>query len=327
MFHPGTHGNYLTFVLNQCLLGDKFLVDNPFSQLGTSHAKIWDIDWNLFQNQIHFRGYHQDKISLLQKNEKFIKIDFDTTDNLIVMQLVLKRGGDGNIDVDDMCKDTYHKLINHVDLRVRAIIDHINQYIDISPYYNIKDHNWPDINTVSDFFCLPQQIIDECKNIFDFVPVDLSAERPDAPRWVLRNIFKSWFTDKNYDPALEMKLLDQFPEVYKFNLHSFYDFDAMNLELKKISSFFDLKLNLNNFSKSLHNEFVSRVPFRDTLRICNNLLAAIINQTNAKIDLNVFCEGYLDFLVEKQFGITLPLHREKYFSSTQEIVYYINQYR
>ena len=37
-FAAGTHGHYLSFVMNKLLLGDKIVQDTPFTKIGTSHG-------------------------------------------------------------------------------------------------------------------------------------------------------------------------------------------------------------------------------------------------------------------------------------------------
>lgn len=307
-------------------MGDKFPIENPFHNAtneGTSHEQMWGIDWNLFKDEVHFRSHHQWERHLSHENEKFIKIDFDSKDDAFVWQLVMKRTGRASIDVDNICKDTFHKMIGHPHPEVRNIISRINAYKDISPYYNIKDESWPDITSVEEFYRLPKEVIEECQNVYNFYPVDLSASRPDSPRWVLRDLFKSWFKNKDTSPAGAMKQFDAFPNVYKFNLDSFYNFDSLQAELKNIKRFFDLDLKLDNFPKSFHDTFVSRVPFRDTRQQCDRILEAIDRREDIEINLNVFCEGYLDYLIEEKFCIKMPLHHEKYFSSSLKILNYI----
>lgn len=318
--YPGTHGNFLMFMLNHCLLGHDFPVSNPFDTLGTSHNAMWAIDWKTLDHPTHFQCYHHFNADILPE-DNFIKIDFDISDDMFVMQLVMKRGNSGNVDVDNLCTNTYHTLLNHSSPEVRAIVDHINRYTDISPYFNIKDSTWPDIQSVDDFYQLPQDIIDECKNVFGFVPVELTPQRPDAPRWVLRHLFKSWFESRDrWSPYGAMKQFDDFPGAYRFNLRDFYSFTRIKHHLAEINKWFALDMDTSLFTQTLHQQFVSQIPFRNTLDDCHRILQAVAMEEDVPINLNVFCEGYLNHLLEEKFQMKMPLHRERYFGSTGQII-------
>ena len=206
-----------------------------------------------------------------------------------------------------------------------AIIQHIDQYRDITPYYNIKDPSWPDIKSVDDFFELPKHIIDECNNVFGFYPVALSDKNPHAPRWVMREIFKSWFTDKEFSPLSKMDFLHACPNAYRFNLSKIYDYESTLREIQNIQQFFDLKMDASYFTVDLHAQFLAKVPFLGTDVLCQNLLQAIEHDHNLAIDLNVFCEAYLNFMLEEQYHVPMPVNQQDYFPDTKSVSDYIRK--
>ena len=319
LFYPGTHGNYLEFILNKFLYGDKIIQSNPLGSLGTSHPQYDD-------NYRFFKGVHQNFVN----HNSVIKIDFGSEDDLFVMQLNLKRGGDADIDLDTLTENTYFQLLNKFGPNgedgPNKIIECINQYSEIDSYYHIKDKTWPDIADIDDFYNLPAHIIEECINQFKFKPFVLNEKHPHAPRYVLRDIFKSWFYNKSWYPSVNMKLIEQSyknSKIYKIPLRNLYNLDLFIKELKNIEKYFNLIFTDWNLT-DLHKRFVDKVPYKNSVQNCNNIISSVKNFIDVPIDVNVIEESFIDFKIEKEYNILMPVDQEKYFVNTLELKMYID---
>jgi hypothetical protein len=320
IYYPGTYGSYLTFVLNQCLSQTEFDKTNLVSEFNTCHDAVWKMRETPADTD-QFISWHT---ATVQDTEKFIVVDFDSNDDILVFQLLLQRAGNSNINTNEFEKNTYFKLIHHNEpyegMSPMMIIDRINKFSDISPYYDIKDPGWPDIYSVDDFYNLPKHIIEECDHVFDFSPFCLSETRPDAPRWALRQMFKMWFADAETLPSDEIKYYSQRPNAYKLNLNTIYDLNAFKQELLKIGQYFDLNMNLTHFSTDVYDKVVANCTYKNTRSKCAQILDSVVNEISMPIDLNVFEEGYLVYQLEKQFDIIFPINKKHFFSNTSEII-------
>jgi hypothetical protein len=190
---------------------------------------------------------------------------------------------------------------------------------------NIKDESWPAISSVDDFYNLPKHILDECINVFGYKPIQITENHPDAPRWVLRSIFKSWFFDQSMRPSNKLSLINNHPTVYNLPLRSLYNTDSFKQEIINIGKFFNVKINLDNFSDQVHQQFVDMVPYKESTVKCEKIINSIDNHEHFQIALNVVEEGYVNYCIEQKFGITMPEETEQYFNDTGELSAYVRQ--
>ena len=327
LYYSGTHGNYVEFVLNKIIHGDKIHINNPLGGYGTSHAKHNNANY-----QLHTTFVCSDNIKefkQLTTGTDIIKIDFDASDDIFVVQLNLKRGSDHGIDPDTLEHQTYHKLFDKYGPDGKdgdgpnKIIDLINKFTDLTPYYNIKDSTWPDIHSVDDFYNLPKHILDECINVFGYQPIRITETRPNAPRWVLRSIFKSWFYDQPTRPSSQIMVPAQCKNVYNLSLRNLYNIDSFQKEISNIGKFLNLKMNLDNFSTQVHQQFIDMVPYKESKSNCERIINSIGNHKHFEIKLNVVEEGYVNCCLEQKYGITMPEETEQYFSDTSELSDYV----
>jgi hypothetical protein len=327
IFYAGTHGNYVEFVLNKAIHGDKIHMINPLGNLGTSHAQRTNANYLLhkaFKAQWAKHNFFEQL-----KGQQFIKIDFDSSEDIFVWQLCLKRGEDYNIDPDTLEHMTYQKLFGKYGPYGKnhhgpdKIIKDINSFTDLTPYYNIKDQFWPAISSVDDFYNLPKHIVDECVNVFGYQPIQITADRPDAPRWVLRSIFKSWFYDQPSRPSSQIIVPNQCTTVYNLPLRNLYDIDCFKREIINIGEFLNIKINLDNFSTQVHEQFIDMVPYKESKFNCERIINSIANHKHFQIKLNVVEEGYINYCIEQKYGIVMPEETETYFKDTSELSAYV----
>lgn len=327
IFYAGTHGNFVEFTLNKVIYGDKIHMSNPLGVLGTSHLKRTDSN---YQSHKIFKCEHLGEYDHLT-SKPCLKIDFDSSDDLFVIQLNLKRGEDYNIDPDTLEHMTYQKLFGKYGPYGKdfhgpdKIINDINKFTDLTPYYNIKDNSWPVINSVDDFYNLPKHILDECINVFGYKPIQITKDRPDAPRWVLRSIFKSWFLNRSNVPSNTMSLLGKHRPTYNLSLRKLYNTDSFKQEIVNIGKFFNVEINLDNFSDQVHRQFVDMVPYKESKFKCERIIKSIDNHEHFQIALNVVEEGYINYYIEQKFGIVMPEETEQYFKDTSELSAYVKR--
>lgn len=328
LFYGGTHGNFLEFVLNKLYYGDKIERSNPFTTGGTSHLQRSDPNYQKYR----FFKCHQVNVSEeLMPNVPSIKIDFEESDDITVLQLHLKRAEDYNIDPDTLTENTYHKLSGKFGCDgpegngPNKMISYINQYSDISPYYNIKDSNWPDIQSIDDFYNLPQVIRDECRDIFGFEPFYLCDKYPNAPRSVLVSFFKIWFETQK-TPYHHMRPFDQLQNLYKIPLRSLYDFDLFSKEIYNISKFFNLNLPTAQPFRSLHQKFRDAVPYLDSRQKCHRIVDAVINDVDIEVSLNVIEESYVLWKLESLLGQKITHISNEGFTSTRNLITWIKNH-
>jgi hypothetical protein len=327
IFYAGTHGNFVEFVLNKIMRGDKIHRINPLGGLGTSHSQRDDD--NYLSNRL-FECRPTEYFDHQIVDQPFIKIDFDSSEDIFVIQLNLKRGEDYNIDPDNLEQDTYQKLFGKYGYHGKdshgpdKIIDDINKFTDLTPYYNIKDESWPAINSVDDFYNLPTHILDECINVFGYKPIQITESRPHAPRWVLRSIFKSWFYNQSSRPSTKLSSIVESASGYKLQLKNLYDINIFKQEIINIGKFFNIEMNLDDFSDQVHQQFIDMIPYQRSKFNCERIINSINNQEHFQITLNVVEEGYVDYCLEQKFGITMPEETEQYFMNTNELSVYIN---
>ena len=331
IFFPGTHGHYVEFVLNT-LATRTTIKSNPIDPGGTFHNATGTI--NYIKNR-SFKCYHPgtknhpkylDPIQEINQDEFFIKIHFDAEEDVTVQQLALRRGPNISIDLESFTNDTYNKLMSMNCDDALEIIDNINQYSDITPYNNIKDASWPDISSVEDFWNLPEHIINECVNEFEIVPFYLDKNRTDIPRWVIRSMFKSWFYKS--PPSKETEYADcntqQFPKMYLLNLRNIYNVELFKQDLINIGNICNMDFDLKCFSEDTHQDYVAKVPNKDSKQLCNDVVDAVKNNKNLAIALNISEESYVEYLCEKHYNIKFSMFREKFFNDTDTLRKYID---
>ena len=326
VFYAGTHGNFLEFVLNKLMHGSQITMSSPTSNsLGTSHTQRKDSN---YQKHKYFvcHGWPSSGKQIDISN-KFIKIDFGEAEDLTVVQLNLKRGEDYNIDPDDLENNTYFKLLNKYgsdgekENGPNRLADCIQQYSNLQGYYNIKDESWADIQTPADFYSLPVDVIKECTDDFGFVPFQFDEHHPNAPRWILRDIFKNWFLDTNSLPSFHMEYFDkvyQDKQVYSIPLRSLYNIDQFKIELSNIEKFF--KLSFVEYDiENIHNDYIKKVPFLNSANDCQQIINNIKTKEKMIIDFNVVEEGYINAKIKQIYGVDLFTENNDYFSNIQEL--------
>jgi len=332
-FQGGAHGNYLEFVCNKFLAKIK-TEDNPFNDLGASHAEKkyyepkefvkghYSTDWEPCHEMFTVPACDTNP-GKIPNNSKVISIQITHADLLPLQSISLLRAGNYNVNPDELEVDTYHKLHN---IHYRWVLDNlINGFFKdqlTSSYNAVKDPSWPDIETIADFKNLPEWIQQECADLHNLTLLELNADTPDCPRNVLREFFKIGFKNPRlngfitqqqkmvYDPSNDVRIL---PYI------CFYDMNRFVEELKKLASWLGYDFAPTAEFIDLHNQFLSKQPYKHSKIYCDALLERIKNQEQFDLPtLDLLQESYLTSCIELYYDIELP-NNIQWFKNTSEI--------
>ena len=322
-FQGGAHGNYLEFVCNK-FLGNVLTQGDPFNELGASHNKQYLSDKKF--NAWHYFEFCGKKTVI--ENSKIISIQIIPDDLLLLSSVSLLRAGDHNIDNDQLEIDTYNKW-NNVDYRwvLDNLISSFFQSQIQESYNAVKDSSWPNINSLEDFKNLPDWIQDECVNVHNLQLLELTSESPNCPRYILREFFKLGFKypDQAGFMSQQQKMTyNSSNNVYIFPYACFYDTKSFMQELTKIASWCGCNFLPNDEYYELHNKFLQRQIYKDSKKVCNQLLTKIFNNELFSLPkLDLLQESYLTAQIELQYNVELP-NTDAWFVHSQEILKFLN---
>ena len=191
-YQGGAHGNFLEYVCNRFIAGIPS-GSSPFNQNGASHNRVY-FDTPAFRADHFSQG-----LGHLIKDCQLISVWIEPDDLLRLTPISFLRGGDYQIDTNQLENNTYNKLQRWPSYQ--STVDTIYNcfYRDqIRDSYNsIRDPSWPDVETVEDFYALPGEIRDECIQVHGLVIRQFDQEHPDCERSVLREFFKIGFANPN----------------------------------------------------------------------------------------------------------------------------------
>lgn len=284
-FVPGSHGNYLEFVLNKLLMGNKISQKTPFDNTGASHIKTENYLNNSVVRAKHF--FLRKKNLQIYKNVVSIRFGYD--DLLPLMSVSLQRAGNCNV-ISNLELDTYKKLSIRHYIKLRK-----NLYASYSDL--LFDENFNPKNDC------PRYILREFFK-FAFKNVENNGYIQELNRMKYNEAQKVYnFEYLNfYDTD---KFIKELLKLKKF----------FNLEY--ISSLGSIEL--------LHNEFLSNQPQSVYKNQCNNIIDQVVNNMAAPIaPLTLLQESYINANLENIYKVEMPFQQEEYFKNTKEIIDFIN---
>jgi len=323
-FQGGAHGNYLEFVCNKFLAGIK-TKGSPFNALGASHSKKYLEPDKAFSNG-HYSFYYPGipGWSPIPNNSNVISIQLTNDDLLPLQSISLLRGGDYNIDPDQLEIGTYNKW-NNIEYQwvLDNLIDSFFKNQLTNSYNAVKDESWPDISTVAEFKKLPDWIQEECINIHNLTLYELDSNNPDCPRNVLREFFKLGFMypeKAGFITQQKKMIYDSSNNVSIFPYSCFYNTDQFIVELTKLSSWLGYNFQPTVEFIDLHNEFLAKQPYKDSKLYCDAILKRIKNKEKFDFPyLNLLQESYLTAHIELCYNNELTNNLE-WFVNSQEVL-------
>ena len=321
-FQGGAHGNYLEFVCNK-FLGNIDVAGLPFNQLGSSHKKQY------LQDKVftawHYFEYHGQRTELY--DSKIISIQINSADLLPLASVSLLRAGDYNIDNDQLESNTYNKL-NNIDYCwvLEKIIQKFFQTQVYDSYQAVRDPSWPNINDLQDFKNLPYWIQQECLTQHNLQLLELSAQHPDCPRYILREFFKLGFKypeQSGFITQQHKMYYNDTNDVIIFPFCAFYDTHEFQSQIKHIADWGGFDFEPNDEFFKLHNEFLQRQIYQNSKKYCDDIVQQIIS--NKQFDLpklDLLQESYVSAQLELYYGRELVSYQPTWFSSSSEIQEY-----
>jgi hypothetical protein len=316
----GAHGNYLEFICNKFLAGVD-CNELPFNAIGSSHDKGYQTE-KKFQAW-HYFEYHGVKTELYDSKIVSIQIDYD--DLLPLASISLLRAGDRNIDNRQLEIDTYHKL-NNIDYKwvLENIINSFFQTQVKDSYDAVKDSSWPDIYSIDDFNLLPEWIRAECINLHHLKLFRLDSDHPDCPRHILREFFKLGFQhpeQAGFITQQQKMVYDSSNDTMIFPFSSFYNTNEFVNQIQLIAQHTGYTLENIQQLVELHQEFLTRQPYKDSKKFCDTLITRICNNEFFNLpDLDLMQESYISAKLEIHYNKALPVDQEEWFTNSKQIL-------
>ena len=216
--------------------------------------------------------------------EKVISIRFCPEDLLLVSSVSLLRAADLNINNDDLDVDTVNKLNNR--------------------FY--------------------QSTLEQIYTAYPF----LDRTQGFIPRYVLREFFKFGFKDPAVNGYWLKQQLMVYPthcDVYWFDFSSFYDIDKFVQHIKNVAEFVGREFDFSPEFYKHHAKFLSFISCQDHKQHCDHIVECVRNNTEVDISkLTLFQESYINGCLENIYRKEMPFHQDIYFTSTKDVLYYIN---
>lgn len=293
-FQGGAHGNYLEFVCNK-IAGIVIQDLLPFNLLGAAHNKLYH------SSRVFFAWHYSyaPNIRYPKLYNKIISIQIESDDLLPLSQVSLLRAGDYGYDNDLLEVNTYNKL-NNVDYQwvLENLIDGFFTDQIRKSYDAVKDPSWPTVNNMNDFNHLPCHIRTECIQQHGLVLLELSADRPDCPRFILREFFKIGFQHPDQHGFITRQkkaIYGPNDDVYVFPFKCFYNKSRFLKEVEKVAEWAGILYTCQNEINQLHDEFLSRQPYKDSKRKCDKLVQAMKNHEPVDLhNLTLLEEAYIN---------------------------------
>ena len=224
--------------------------------------------------------------SELQNVFQLISIRFDLDDLLLLSSVSLLRAADLNIDNDELELDTVNKLGN--------------------VYYS---------NTL--------------ELIYNSYPFLIRRDK-DIPRYVLREFYKFGFREPEKNGYwLKLKKLVYHPKcnVFYFNFKDFYNINLFVARIKELELFLEKTFDFGSDFYCQYQKFVSFIPYVTHKQTCDEVVLCVQQGDNIEIPkLTLFQESYINGRLENIFNKEMPFHQNNYFTSTEDVLYYINNH-
>ena len=315
-FPGGAHGNFLEYACNT-LLANVPTEGNLFNALGASHNKRYTAEPKFIAN--HFTYFDEPT----PVGAKVISVQIAPDDLLPFKSISLLRAADHNLDNDQLEVDTYNKLNTPI---YKEMLDELiaNFSIDqVKDSYNaVKDESWPEVNNLADFENLPAKIKKECLEEHGLQLVEISAERPDCPRYILREFFKSDFRDPNKARVVDSQKHVEYNtlDILYFPYGAFYDLEWFKKELDVISRWTNTDYQ---DPTELHTEFMKRQPYYESRLYCDDLLKKIVKGELFDLPkLDLLQESYMLAVLEVSYE--KEYHSSEWFKDSKQIIEYFD---
>jgi hypothetical protein len=150
---------------------------------------------------------------------------------------------------------------------------------------------------LDDFDQLPEHIRTECIQQHGLVLLELSKDKPDCPRSVLREFFKIGFQNPDQNGFIKQQenaIYKSDDDVYVFPFRRFYNKTEFLNEIKKVADWAGIVYNCQNEISQLHDEFLSRQPYRNSKQKCDRIVESIRKNQQSESMLTMLEEAYIN---------------------------------
>ena len=147
------------------------------------------------------------------------------------------------------------------------------------------------------------------------------------PRNVLREFYKLGFAnpEQNGYWVKQCSMRYNRSRVFKINLQTLYNIDQFELAISELSKILNQPFDFCKEFYTYHQTFVSKIQFLDHYTQCQNIIHDIQQERDCAIPkLTLFQESYINSQLENFYHKEMPFHQDKYFTSTKDVLYYID---
>ena len=114
-------------------------------------------------------------------------------------------------------------------------------------------------------------------------------------------------------------------QVFYFDFSSFYDIVKLENVIRQLEVFLGLTFDFSQEFYQDHKRFLSFIPYLNHKNTCDLIVQAVINNEDISIpQLTLFQESYINGTLERLFQREMPFNQSDYFTSTKDMLYYIN---
>jgi hypothetical protein len=150
------------------------------------------------------------------------------------------------------------------------------------------------------------------------------------PKLIVRDFFKFLFINFNHNShhlATKEIKKNLNKKTLPLLLSDIWNTEKFMKSMAEIDRILNLQLDLGEQAKSLHIEFLNRIPLYKTFNRVDGIINAIQTETNLDCcDLDFVEQGFLHAWIEKNYKfIITPITRD-FFKNTEEILEYIKYY-
>ena len=169
--------------------------------------------------------------------------------------------------------------------------------------------------------------IDEIIKLREIEFVNNSFQNNKESEMVAKELKKIEFhLDKNIWINEYQKFL-QDQSHYQFNIKNLFDVELLCKEIKKISEYFVLKLEIDKLYLAGLIEKIKKIAPVDTINRCRTVYRAIKNKEDITCaDLDIIEQAWIEVLLEKEYDSVLFPFGTNWFSTTKQINEFLDRY-
>lgn len=247
--------------------------------------------------------FELNNFSSTNNNKTRIAIVFGEDDLLHVTHASLTKRGSTYVGIRDLDYETLLQLDNEF---MRDCIDDFMQLANRIPsnYNDIKGTNWPDVDSIQDFYNLPEEIQEECKIHYGFQPTVITKDNFFLDRRLMRGYFTAWFLDTQRHPLYRKRQAMSYPDdyiVYYLPFKDLWQVDRFLPHIDRIADIFkidvvdDPKLprNLKDVRHFVES-YLFRYQHRNIASDTDQVLEDIRAGKSKDINLSVLQEAYIN---------------------------------